>query len=106
MDRAGEFADEHPLITGLGGAVALRRAGKSAPMQKLVSRLQQVGAPLKAPAQRAYHGARETLRGLGQGQKVASWVGDDLTAVQSAVLLPEPDLDKLAEWLGWVILEG
>lgn len=106
LDRAEEFAHEHPLITGLGGAVALRGAGKSAPVQKLVSRLRALGAPLKEPVQRAARGARETLRGLGQGQKVASWIEEDLPSNESTVLLPEPDLDKIAEWLGWAILEG
>jgi hypothetical protein len=106
LDRAGQFTDEHPLIAGLGGAVALRGAGKSAPVQRLMSRLQRAGAPYKAPVQKALHGARETLRGLGQGAKVASWIEDDLPPPQSTVLLPEPNLDKIAEWLGWAILEG
>lgn len=106
LDQMGEFTEEHPIIAGLGGAVALRRLGTSAPVQNLAARLRQTAAPLKGPVQSAWRGARETLRGLGQGQKTASWIEDELPTPDSTVLLPEPNLDKIAEWLGWAIMEG
>lgn len=106
LDRAGQFSDEHPLLAGLGGAVALRGLGKTRAARGLEQWGRGVGQQLHKPVGQAYRGARETLRGLAEGHKVASWIDDDLPVNESTVVLPEPDLDKIAEWLGWAILEG
>jgi hypothetical protein len=106
LDRAGQFAHEHPLLTAAGSAVGLRGLGKTRAAQQAADWTRGVGRNLRAPLGTAFRGARETLRGLAEGQKVASWVEDELPVNESTVILPEPDLDKIAEWLGWAILEG
>jgi len=106
LDQAGEFSYEHPLLAGIGGTLALRGAVRSKPGQGLLRAATQAGQKLKGPAQNALQKAKDTLRGLGEGAKVAEWVGSELAPSYSTVELPDVDLDKVAEWLGWAILEG
>ena len=68
--------------------------------------MRNVASPAISVAKDVARGAKETLRGLSSGLKYSSVVESMTEPMDSAVTLPKVDLDKLAEWLGWAILEG
>lgn len=106
LDQIEQFSQEHPLITGAAGIVAGRRIGKTAPVQFLTRKGQQIFSPIKETVTGAGRAASDTLRDLTQGVKISSYLENELRSEKSTVLLPELNLDKLAEWLGWLIVEG
>ena len=106
LDNVEQFATEHPLATGVGGVMLGRGVSQLPLARRLTSAMKNVGRPVVDSAREVGRGARETLRGLGSGIKVSSVVENMTAPTESAVLLPEIDLDKVAEWLGWAVLEG
>lgn len=106
LDKVERFSDEHPLATGLIGTGAYYRLGKTAPVQFAGSKLLSGVERLKPLLSRAGRGISSTLSGLAENVKVSSYLGDVISPPTSTVLLPEMDFDKIAEWLGWVIVEG
>lgn len=106
LDKLEQFAHEHPLITGATGVIAGRRLGRTAPAQFLAQKGQQLFQPLKETVKSVGHGAKETLEGLTRGVKISSYLQSEMSPEGSTVMLPDVDLDKVAEWLGWVIVEG
>ena len=106
LDKVEEFSHEHPLLAGGAGVIAGRRFGKSRLAQTLAQKGKQLYTPLKETVTTVGRGARDTLEGLTSGTKISAYIEKDLGPSQSTVLLPPVDLDKLAEWLGWMIVEG
>lgn len=107
LDKTEQFSANHPLLAAGGGFLALRGAGRTAPAQAVGKWLQQTGLPR---ARDIYTHGKETakniLHNFAGGTKISSYLEKDLDISKSAILLPEVDLDKLAEWLGWIIYEG
>ena len=109
LDNVEQFANEHPIATGVGGVMLGRGISTTPLIRRLAGGAKNIGRPVIDTAKEVGRGARETLRGLGGGGagiKLSSVVDDMTTPVDSAILMPEVDLDKVAEWLGWAILEG
>ncbi len=106
IDQVGQFASDHPILTATGGTL-LGHGVASTPAARGVARvLRAVGKPVATLGKEMGTAARETLRGLGTGIKYSSVIESMTQPADSAVVLPEVDLDKLAEWLGWAVLEG
>lgn len=106
LDKAEQFSDEHPLVTAGLGTIALNRLGKTGPAQKIMAAGSQAMRPAVETARGLRRGASESLRGLARGEKISSYVADAVSQPDSAVILPAVDLDKIAEWLGWALIEG
>lgn len=110
LDKTEDFANRHPIITAAGGTLLARGAGKRIgripEVQAMGRGIKNVARPIIDTTADWGRGARETLKGLSFGVKYSSVVDEMTHPGDSAVTLPEVDLDKLAEWLGWAILEG
>ena len=106
LDSVEQFSQQHPLITGAGGILAGRGISKMPLARQLATQMKNVGRPVVDTAKEVGRSAKETLRGLGSGVKLSSVVENMVAPTDSAVLLPEIDLDKVAAWIGWAILEG
>lgn len=106
LDNVESFANEHPIITGSLGVIGGTRLMKTLPARLLSRGASTVGKPLAHTVSTVGHGAKETLRGLSHGIKTSSITERVSVSSKSAVILPTVDMDKLAEWLGWAILEG
>jgi len=106
LDNVEQFAYQHPIVTSGVGTVAGYRAMGSKPAKWLGGKAKELWGPAKETAQKAWEPARETLKGLASGVKISAYLGDVISDSGSTVKLPEIDLDKVAEWLGWVIYEG
>lgn len=106
LDNVESFADEHPILTAAGGTLGLYGTSRI-PLVRDVGRVaKNVFKPVAEVGVDTARGARETLRGLGAGIKQSSVIEEVTSMPDSAVTLPDVNLDKLAEWLGWTILEG
>ena len=106
LDQAESFAANHPLITAAGGTLA-GYGISSTPAARTIGRaIRGIGKPVIDTGKELGNAAKQTLRGLGSGVKYSSVIESVTLPVDSAVVLPEVDLDKLAEWLGWAVLEG
>ncbi len=106
LDSVEQFAQDHPIITAAGGTVAGHKMGRLPLVRRMASTAKNLGRPVVETLKGGMRGAKETLHGLAQGVKLSS-VTDEMTIPQqSAVILPDVNLDKLAEWLGWAVLEG
>lgn len=94
LDTIEEFSYNHPLVTGalgvMGSRALLKRPAVQAFSQKVVTP--------------AVSKAKNILQQLARGEKISSYL--EIPETQSTVLLPELDLDKTAEWIGWLIVEG
>lgn len=108
LDTSESFAQEHPLITAGLGTAALFALGKTKPFQVLgktilpgaASAARRGGSVVKNKAQ-------DIMRSLAGGEtKLSSYVGDLIPRNTDTVLLPEIDMDKLAERIGKIIVEG
>jgi hypothetical protein len=100
LDRTGEFVNKHPLISAGVGIAGGHLLGQSRPVQAAG----QWGANAAGVVKSRFQGAHAALKNLIGGSKISSYVG--AAPSDSTVVLPEVDLDKVAEWLGWVIIEG
>ena len=106
LDQLGRFSHEHPLITGATGVVVGRRLGRTWPARMLAEKGRRAFIPVQETLTSAGRSAKDTLRGLAEGTKISSYLGGELSQTNSTVIMPELNLDKVAEWLGWLILEG
>lgn len=106
LDQIEQTTYKHPVLTGIGGLIAARKLGRTLPMQRFTTGMKNIGRPIIETGRRTAQGAKETLRGLAEGIKLSSVIEELTTDSQSAVLLPDVNIDKLAEWLGWAVLEG
>lgn len=103
LDQAEQFTHEHPLISAVGGTLALRSLGRK--FGPTISK--RVVGPAREVGQTAKEKAKSVLRDLVDGNtKVSHVVGDLIPQPSDSVILPRVDLDKLAERIGEVIVEG
>ncbi len=106
LDKVEKTTHDHPLLVGAGGILAGRKLGRMPIMKRLSGAAKNVGRPVIETGKTVSRNAKETLKGLASGVKVSSVVDTMVETPQSAVTLPSVDLDKLAEWIGWAVLEG
>ena len=106
LDHAETFVDDHPIAAAVGGTLVGRGLGKIPAVRATGRIAKNVMRPVIGVGQDLARGAKETLKGLSSGIKYSSVVENMTCPGTSTVTLPEVDLDKLAEWLGWAILEG
>jgi hypothetical protein len=108
MDTAGEFTSNHPIISLLGGSALLHKGLGRTGVQKAVRSVENAVRPSIEGTLQGLRGgtASVKLSQLASGEKIASILPEMVATPDSAVTLPEVDLDKLAEWLGWIIVDG
>lgn len=105
LDKLEETVHNHPIASAIVGTLLLRRLGGTRAAQGIKK---HVLGPLDRGAQDVQRRANDALKAFAGGQqKISSWVGKDVLPEPSdTVLLPPVDLDKLAEKIGEVIVEG
>ena len=104
LDHIEEAAQEHPLITAGIGTLGLKALGGSRLGQwtnkRVVNPILDIGGDVIGKS-------KDVLRGVaGGGTKISSWLANELPIANDTVTLPDVDLDKLAERLGELIVEG
>jgi hypothetical protein len=100
LDSLGGFVYEHPLLSAGIGIIGGHRLGQTKAMQTAGRWGAKAFNTVKPRVQEAH----AALKNLVHGTKISSYVG--VNSPKSTVILPEVDLDKVAEWLGWVVIEG
>jgi hypothetical protein len=106
LDQAEEFSDKHPLLAGTVGAVALRRVGKTAPMQLLGQKAKKGWEPVSETLSGAKEQSQKKLKELVEAEKLSSYVSSAVSPPSSTVLMPDIDLEKVSMWLGDLILNS
>ncbi len=106
LDSVSTFSNDHPFLTAGIGIVGGHRALKSAPARILGERAKRLFMPFTETAKGVGQAANKRMRDLTQGVKISSYLENDLPEPSDTVLMPAIDMDKIAEWLGWVVLEG
>lgn len=104
LDYVEEAASEHPLITAGVGTLGLKALGGSRlgqwANQRVVNPLLDIGGDVA-------NKSKEVMRRVAAGgTKISSWLQSEMPSLTDTVLLPEIDLDRLAEKLGELIVEG
>jgi hypothetical protein len=104
LDRAGQFTNEHPLLaTGLG-TLGLSSLGKSL-AGKAIGK--QILDPTISGIAKGTSTASNWLKNLAEGTaKLSSVLEDLLPQTTDTVVLPKLDIDKIAEKIGQLIVEG
>jgi hypothetical protein len=105
LDKLEQTVHEHPVASAIVGTLLLRRMG-STRMAKGVQK--HVFEPLKRGAGALKEKSQRALKAFSTGnEKISTWLGDDIIApANDTVMLPEVDLEKVAERLGEVIVES
>jgi intein/homing endonuclease len=107
LDKVETFAHEHPLVSSVAGAAAFHGLGKTPPMQYIGRNAGRVTRPVKNFLAGLGQDAKATMSGLAGGTtKISEYLGDNLMTSGSTVLMAEVDVDKLAEWLGEILIEA
>lgn len=107
LDKVEEFNDKHPIATALIGAGGLYGLGKTPPAKYIGEAISRVKEPAKKFIGNAKEDVTATMRGLASGNtKISSYLGESIMGSGSTVLLPEINIDKLAEWVGRLLIEG
>lgn len=106
LDNVEEFSHNHPLATAAVGTLAGRRLAQTKPAVSLASKIKSAYPPVANKVRNVGSAAKETLRGLAAGEKISQHLTDYLEPCSSTVELPTVNLDKVAEWLGYIIYEG
>lgn len=104
LDYVEEAASDHPLITAGVGTLGLKALGGSRLGQwanrRVVNPLMDIGGDVA-------NKSKDVIRRVAEGgTKISSWLQDEMPALTDTVLLPEINLDRLAEKLGELIVEG
>lgn len=106
LDQIEYFSDEHPLATGLMGTVGLRQLGKTIPARLLGRKAQKAWAPVKETIYGAKDQMKRNLSDMVAAEKLSSYVSGAVDTPTSTVVLPDIDLEKVAMWIGDLILNG
>lgn len=101
LDSLETFSHNHPLATGALGVIGGRKLMTSAPGQYATKNIIE---PAVGHTKAMYSEAKDALKKLVGGTKISAFL--ETPTVESTVILPELNLDKIAEWIGWVIVEG
>jgi hypothetical protein len=104
LDQVEESTSEHPLIAAGVGVLGLRALGGSGIGQwagrRILDPLANIGGDIAGKAKGVLSGV------VGGGTKISSWLANELPVPVDTVTLPDVDLDKLAEHIGELIVEG
>ena len=104
LDWLEETVHEHPVISAGVGALGLHSLGRSPLGQwghkRLVNPLLDIGGDVAGKAKGMFN------RVVHGGTKLSAYLGRDIPIPMDTVLLPEIDLDLLAEKIGELIVEG
>lgn len=107
LDRAGQFSEEHPIVTALGGTLALKGLGRVPAVQTGVGYAQRAGRYVKAKGQQIGAKLKDALKALADDQvKMSELLEPSLPVPTGTVELPDADLDKIATQIGILIWEG
>jgi hypothetical protein len=106
LDQVEDFADKHPLASGLIGTIGLRQAGKSIPGRLFGRKAQKVWEPVQETLSGAKEQMKQKLKDMVEAEKLSSYVSGAVTPSNSTVILPDIDLEKVSMWLGELILNG
>ena len=102
LDNIEEMTYNHPIITGLLGTALLHK-GMANP--KMVAGYQKYIKPIGNRLSVAGKDFGQAFKTLLTGQaKLSHYLGDAIPSPTDSVTLPEVDLDKIAEFLGGLIL--
>ena len=104
LDQVEQASYEHPFIAAGVGTLGLKGLGASRLGQwankRVANPLMDIGSDIAGKS-------KEVLRGVSSGGvKVSTWLAHELPVPADTVTLPAVDLDKLAEHIGWLIVEG
>jgi hypothetical protein len=105
LDTLEESVHEHPVISAVLGTLLLRRLGGTQMAQGLKK---HIAGPVQRGAIDVQRRASEALKAFAGGQKkISSWLGPEIISKPTdTVLLPVVNMDKIAERLGEIIVEG
>jgi len=103
LDRLGQTVQDHPLLSAAGGTLLLRKGLRGRPAQFLKHKAVQ---PAMNYGRAAYKDVRGSLKDFVEGVKISSWLEKELPQPSGTVMLPEIDIDRLAEKIGEIIVEG
>ena len=105
LDKLEQTVYEHPVASAIVGTLLLRRAAGSK-LGRGVAK--HVIKPLERGASKVKEKSKRALEAFASGnEKISSWLGEEIIPpTPDTVLLPEVDLDKVAERLGEVIVES
>jgi hypothetical protein len=107
LDKVETFAHEHPIASSVAGAAAFHGLGKTAPVQYIGRQAGRAVPPIKNFLSGLGRNVSSTMQGLAEGStKISEYLGSDLMTPGSTVLMAEVDIDKLAEWLGEILVEA
>lgn len=107
LDRVEGFAHEHPIITAVGGTMALKGLGRLPVVQKGVGHASRAGKFVKDKARAASEKVKDAMRDLAAEQvKMSELLEPDMPTPSGTVELPDVDLDKVATKIGVLIWEG
>jgi hypothetical protein len=105
LDKLEGAVHEHPIISTVIGTLLLRRLGGTRVAEGLKK---HVAGPLGRGAGEVQRRASDALKAFAGGQqKISSWLGPEIISKPSdTVLLPIVNIDKIAERIGEIIVEG
>jgi len=108
LDKTEHFAQENPLIATALGTAALFGLGRTRGGQFLGKTVMpKVTGALSAGAKAVKERASAAMQGLKGGEtKLSAYMEDIVPATTDTVLLPDIDIDKIAERIGSIIVEG
>ena len=103
LDQIEQTTYEHPLVSALAGPILLRAAGRTKPMMAISKHF----PAWKQTGIKFYEDTKKALKGLVGGEvKMSSWLANDLPVMNGTVTLPDIDIDRVAEKIGKLIIEG
>lgn len=108
LDKAEGFAQEHPMIAAGLGTAALYGLGRTRPFQFLGKKIMPKAIEtLQKGTSVAKERAQAAMRSLAGGEvKLSAYIEDIVPVTTDTVLLPDIDIDKIAERIGSIIVEG
>lgn len=98
LDQVGEFSFNHPLLSAAGGTFLGMRVGQS-PLGQSASKW--VGQKIK----NTRGTVADVYKSIQEGVKLSAYIAPYVSPSTSTVLLPELDIDKIAEFIGYLIVE-
>jgi hypothetical protein len=108
LDNVGEFTTNHPIVSMVGGTALLNQAAKTRLVAKALESLRHGVQPAVEGTIRGVTGEMPGVKvsQLRAGEKLANLIPVETVENYSTVLMPEINLEKLATWLGWIIVNG
>lgn len=106
LDTLSDTAVNNPLASLAVGTIALNQLGKSKFGRGAASVARYLGTPVIATGKGLKQQAGSLLQRIRSGEKIAEVLPGLECTSYSAVQAPNLDLDKLAEWIGHVIVDG